>query len=153
MIRSSLKHQFRIEHFQQILSVCPEFYIHKWEVRKGEPELFIDMPSNVEDLLMEEHQEISEEPHVGYFCEANIELRKDMFSNELTAMAYDFFRNDYEDFDDAVSIKAWPKDFDYGACPEIKNSDLKPRPEMSSKQDTVSQHMRQHALNNDVDYS
>lgn len=47
MIELSLKRNFRISHFQQILTVCPNFFIHKWDTKQGKVELYIEIPANI----------------------------------------------------------------------------------------------------------
>jgi hypothetical protein len=39
--------------FQQILTIVPEFYIHRWEISKQDKtELYIDIPSNVKEFII-----------------------------------------------------------------------------------------------------
>jgi len=51
MIELSLKRNFKIMHFQQILTVCPNFFIHKWDTKQGKLELYIEIPANIEEAL------------------------------------------------------------------------------------------------------
>jgi hypothetical protein len=51
MIEHSLARNFKLSHFQQILTVCPNFFIHKWELRQGKAELLIEIPANVKRIL------------------------------------------------------------------------------------------------------
>jgi len=49
MIETSFARSFRESHFQQFLTVAQGFFIHKWEMRKGKLQLFIEMPHDIID--------------------------------------------------------------------------------------------------------
>lgn len=43
--------QFTLGRFKQMLRVMPELFIHRWETKADKVELFIDVPSNIKDML------------------------------------------------------------------------------------------------------
>lgn len=45
---------FQMKHIQQILSVVPWMYNHKWEMRQGKPDLVLSFPENIEQLVNRE---------------------------------------------------------------------------------------------------
>ena len=51
MIELSMKRNFKVSQFQQILTVCPNFFIHKWETRKNKSELLIEIPQEINYIL------------------------------------------------------------------------------------------------------
>ena len=57
MIAGSVGKALRESHFRQILSVVPNFFLHKWQVRKGVLELMVEVPENIADVVL------------GYECE------------------------------------------------------------------------------------
>jgi len=96
MIEHSIFRNFKLSHFQQILTVCPNFFIHKWELRQGKAELLIEIPENVkrtlEDLPESEDEEIQETPY-GDTLDETIQLRRrEQFSEELCAICYEYFK-------------------------------------------------------------
>ena len=60
MIEHSFHRNFREEHFCKILTVCPNFFIHKWEQKKGKLELFIEIPVEIIEILSGECIETKE---------------------------------------------------------------------------------------------
>lgn len=50
-IEGQTQRNFRIAHFQQILTMAPHFYNHRWEMKGGKPELIITIPSNIEEVI------------------------------------------------------------------------------------------------------
>ena len=51
MIEKSTGKQFRESHFCQIMTLVPDFFIHKWQMRKGKMELIIEVPENIEEIV------------------------------------------------------------------------------------------------------
>lgn len=51
LVQNSTGRDFTLKHFQQILSLVPNFFMHKWEMQKLEPELLIEVPANIKDIL------------------------------------------------------------------------------------------------------
>jgi len=47
MIEHSLGRNFKYSHYQQILTVCPLFFIDKWEHKHNKLELLIEIPNNI----------------------------------------------------------------------------------------------------------
>jgi len=52
--------------------VAPQFFLHRWEVRKGKNELVIDIPRNINEILMKSYNpdyeggvEVDIEPYDG----------------------------------------------------------------------------------------
>jgi len=46
-IEASMRRQFNEDRFRQILSVVPDFYLHRWEFKQGKPVLLVDIPKNI----------------------------------------------------------------------------------------------------------
>ena len=46
-IEASMGRQFNEDRFRQILSVVPDFYLHRWEFKQGKPVLLVDIPKNI----------------------------------------------------------------------------------------------------------
>ena len=46
-VESSYGKKFTEERFRQMLSVVPDFYLHKWEFKQGRPVLLVDIPQNI----------------------------------------------------------------------------------------------------------
>ena len=61
MIEHTIFRNFKLSHFQQILTVCPNFFIHKWELRQGKAELLIEIPLNVKKILEDEPESDEDE--------------------------------------------------------------------------------------------
>lgn len=96
MIEHSLRRNFKISQFCQILTVCPNFFIHKWEMKHGKSELFLEIPGHINEILncepVPETEEGQEEQ--AYFDSLNDELlqkRREQFSEELVAICYEHF--------------------------------------------------------------
>jgi hypothetical protein len=50
-VEQSTNRDFLLKHFQQILTLVPHFFMHKWEMQKSEPELLIEVPENIKEIL------------------------------------------------------------------------------------------------------
>ena len=63
-IEGTTAKQFTIDTFAQLLYLCPNFYLHKWEVKNGGKthELTIDIPKNIKQIV---ESEGCEEPPVS----------------------------------------------------------------------------------------
>jgi hypothetical protein len=46
-VEASYGKQFTEDRFKQILSLVPDLYLHKWDIRQGRPVLLVDMPQNI----------------------------------------------------------------------------------------------------------
>mmetsp|Transcript_18358 Transcript_18358/g.13362 ORF Transcript_18358/g.13362 Transcript_18358/m.13362 type:complete len:103 (+) Transcript_18358:667-975(+) len=51
MVERQLHKKFALKHLQQMLWIAPNFFIHKWELKKGKQELLIDIPANIKLIL------------------------------------------------------------------------------------------------------
>ena len=47
MVEASFGRQFSEDRFKQILSLVPDFYLHRWDFRQGRPVLLVDIPQNI----------------------------------------------------------------------------------------------------------
>lgn len=77
--------------------MCPEFFIHKWETRKGQLQLLIEVPHNIEKILANEPDDETEQlnDEVAYplpLNDSQLFKRREMFSEELCAICYDYFK-------------------------------------------------------------
>ena len=46
-VEASYGKQFSEDRFKQILSLVPDLYLHKWDIRHGRPVLLVDIPQNI----------------------------------------------------------------------------------------------------------
>ena len=51
MIERSTGNSFRESHFRQFLTIVPDFFIHKWQVKKNGMELLIEVPENIHAIV------------------------------------------------------------------------------------------------------
>ena len=51
-IEGSLGRQFNEDRFRQLVAVAPDFWLHRWEVKYGKPTLLIDIPKNINMILL-----------------------------------------------------------------------------------------------------
>lgn len=138
MIENSMKRNFTIAQFQQLLNVCPKFWLHKWVLIKGKIELMIEVPENAGEILYEDYVDVNgsddetePSPLQVQMNEKIMEKRKSVFSEELVATCYDFYAEHYLDGeDDTQSIYKWPSHFDIDSVPEVNERFLKDKPEI-----------------------
>jgi hypothetical protein len=98
MIEKSMARNFKLSHFQQILGVCPDFFIHKWEQRKGNMELLIEIPARVVEMSKNEPFEddqgtTNENPYFQCLSDKLLIIRREQFSEELVSMCYNYFQD------------------------------------------------------------
>jgi hypothetical protein len=96
MIEHSLYRNFKLSHFQQILTVCSNFFIHKWELRQGKAELLLEIPTNARKIAdnepYSEDGENQESPYPETIGESLLLKRREQFSEELVAICYEYFK-------------------------------------------------------------
>ena len=76
MIETQTNRQFNMTHFQQILSLSPSLFLHKWEMKHSKLELIIQAPANIDQLAQGLETIASEQPYFGKISEKSINLRE-----------------------------------------------------------------------------
>jgi REP element-mobilizing transposase RayT len=76
-----------------MLTVCPNFFIYKWEVKKNETHLLVEIPENIGALINgESNEEKSQEPYSRTLTDQMLLTRRVEFSRELDAICYEAYR-------------------------------------------------------------
>ena len=134
-VESQTKREFKVSHFQQIISVAPFFYNHKWELRQGKYELVITLPKNSEAIVKDQNVRPSEDSYSGRINGDLMQQRAQLFKKlllELLVQDYQFFRSQMgQDGDDIYDLREWPEDFDLNDTEFVQNiplAELKPQP-------------------------
>ena len=80
--------------------MCPNFFIHKWETRKNKSELMIEVPKEIDEILLTGMRpelngevEAEEQAYAGHLNEEQMKKRREQFSEELVAICYDFYHD------------------------------------------------------------
>ena len=76
MVEHQTKRQFNMTHFQQILSINPNLYNHKWEMKHGKMELMIILPKNADQLAAGQEIEASDHSFYGKISERTMHIRE-----------------------------------------------------------------------------
>ena len=106
-VESSYGKQFTEDRFKQILAVVPDFYLHKWEFRQGRPQLLVDIPQNIHQILvalrtgeyevlekLRQENKASDNEHQGYVSNEIVEKRRKFFKQELIAYVFKHYREE-----------------------------------------------------------
>ncbi len=77
-----------MDHFQQILKICPRFYLHKWETRNSGKsyDLIIDFPKNIREILADPNTQPLNDSLEGKMRTEILEQRKEEM--ELSLFLY-----------------------------------------------------------------
>lgn len=158
MVEHSLHRNFREEHFCRILTVCPEFFVHKWEMKNQRMELYIEVPAEIIQILEGEHC-LSKESEKAYpypLDESTLQARRLQFNQELSAMCYEYFQAQQYEQDDAScydtqSIQNWPDFFNIEDVPQVVEAELKERPAIVHKSESVSSYLHKHDIRSSVE--
>lgn len=143
--------QFQMNDFQQMLFVCPDFFIHRWDVVKGDRvELFVDVPANIRDILAKQKQYERVAPdEVPYANNLNDQLanRKILFKRSLVTLIYKAYLafQVATGLPDNYEFTNWPAPFDVDSLPQLPAKDLKPAPKVQKK-DEISGFLKQYDI-------
>lgn len=103
-IENSMKRKFTLQHFQQILTVAPQFYIHKWEQKGKGYELIIEIPKNIRQLIpfSQENKEAPSQDAFENIMQSDItEVRKSYFKDNLYSITLQHYEKAKEQHKDA----------------------------------------------------
>lgn len=139
-------HQFTLGRFKQIFRVMPEFFIHRWDTKADKVELFIDVPSNMKEMLQKMKDDLpgpyvaSDEPMVGSLMGDLLTLRKMLFRKQLLTLTYKAYiaYQTASGFTDFRMFKEWPREFDIESLPSIPEASLKPMPKAQKTENLSS---------------
>jgi len=149
--------KFTIAHFQQMLYVVPDFFLHRWDVKSDKAELYIDIPANIKEicarLASNQPVQVSNEPLIGTVSQETFAARKTMFRKQLvtltykTCIAYHIALGKQMAYD----FKDWPAGFYEGLeeLPAIPLTDLKPIPKVQ-KAESVSTYLQKFDIRNQM---
>ena len=169
MIQSSTGRDFKEKHFRQFLTIVPEFYTHKWQMRKGKMELLIEVPENIEEIIANyrtEHDiKCMESAYPKQLSESILKERQTILREKMFFETYKCYikakeelREENEDVyndlmldDNDEDMVTWPDFFEPDShIQKVPKASIKPMPK-TQKFETVKDYINRFDIRNQLE--